>query len=83
MKIILEKKPCIFPPTRLQQLEELRKHDIELQRRGREEEDEKYPCKLCGVSLDGITSIKDHLQSKAHHDRRMRVVEMLESQNQD
>ena len=62
---------------------DLQRHEQELHRRGREEDEESYPCKLCGVHLENVAQIKVHLRSQEHRERAAKMARYLAEAQSD
>ena len=60
---------CPMSILRFVQLDDFRKHEAELRRRGTEGDEGAYPCQLCGEELVNIDEIRRHLRSQMHCQR--------------
>ena len=60
---------CPMSLLRFAKLDDFRKHEEELRRRGSEGDEGAYPCQLCGEELVNIRDIQEHLRSPLHCQR--------------
>ena len=61
----------------MRQLLDLQRHEEELRRRAQDEDEDAYPCKLCGVQLQNVAEIQAHLKTDDHRQRAAKMADLL------